>query len=211
VRPNEALIEALETAAGEGSSVILEPDSRSIIVKARPAGMLVVESVLSQIERQPQPAAAPAVRLRVRFLWLVSGLPADKSAPPPDDLLPLVEDLQRIGVTGLRLATQNVIETTPGRRFLIKASPILANRCDLVLEGQFVSAACSQPSVELRAKVVEYAPYLEPEKNGYKVFERRDLCELETTVVAPLGKAIIAGVTPVDRMMAVFVVQVLPQ
>ncbi len=211
VRPNEALIDALKAAAGEGSSVIMEPDRHALIVTARPKGLLLAESVLHQIDQPHGESESSAVRLRVRFLWLVSGLPPDKSAPPPDDLLPLVEDLQRIGVTGLRLATQSIVETTPGRRFVMRASPALANRCDLELQGRFVDEAASRPSVELRAKVVEYAPYVEPEKNGYKVFEKRDLCEMETTVVAPLGKAIVAGVTPIDRMTAVFVVQVLPQ
>lgn len=210
-QPNPALLDALRAAAGDGSSVVPVPDIRSIIVTARPKNMAAVESIVKQIDRQTEPGDAPAVGLRIRFLWLVSGLPEDKSSPPPADLLPLVEDLQRIGVTGLRLATQNVVEATPGRRFVVKASPLLANRCDLELEGQFLNGAASQPCIELQARVAEYAPYLEPEKNGYKVFERRELCRLETTVVTPLGKAIIAGVTPIDRMTSVFVVQVLPQ
>jgi len=211
VRPSDALIDALRAAAGEGSSVILEPDRHAIIITARPKGLILAESVLHQIDQPRGDSESAAVRLRVRFLWLVSGLPPDKSASPPDDLLPLVTDLQRIGVTGLRLATQNVLEATPGRRFTVKSSPVLANRCDLEIEGRLLDETGSQPCLELEARAVEYAPYLEPEKNGYKVFEKRELCTLETTIVTPLGKAIIAGVTPVDRMTSVFIVQVLPQ
>ncbi|MGQ9648851.1 MAG: secretin N-terminal domain-containing protein [Phycisphaerae bacterium] len=210
-RPNPALLDALRAAAGDDSSVVPVPDIRSIIVTAKPNNMAAVESILSQIDKQTEPAEAPAVGLRIRFLWLVSGLPDDKSSPPPADLLPLVEDLQRIGVTGLRLATQNVVEATPGGRFVVKASPLLVNRVDLELEGRFLNETATQPCIELEARAIEYAPYLEPERNGFKVFEKRELCTLETTVVTPMGKAIIAGVTAIDRMTGVFVVQVLPQ
>ncbi|NLE60087.1 MAG: hypothetical protein GX616_17175 [Planctomycetes bacterium] len=210
-QPNSTIVNALRTVAGSESSIFADERTRFVIVSARPAGLDAVEGLLAEIDRPAtQPETAP-VRLRIRFLWLVSGLPEDKSSAPPADLLPLVEDLQRIGVSGLRLATQNVVEATPGRRFAVRASPVLANRCDLEIEGRFLDETGSQPCLELEARAVEYAPYLEPEKNGYKVFEKRELCTLETTIVTPLGKAIIAGVTPVDRMTSVFIVQVLPQ
>lgn len=210
--PGNALVNALKTAAGPGTSIELDSDSGSIIVTGLPESLAAIEKIIAQVDRPSSRPESSAVRLRIRFLWLVSGLAEDKSSPPPADLMPLLEELQRIGVSGLRLAAQNVIEGMPGHDFRVKASPLLTNRCDLQLDGRILDQNNgSQPCIELSARVTEYAPYMEPEKNGYKVVEQRNLCSLETTVVAPMGKTIVAGIAPMDRMTAVFVVQVLPQ
>jgi len=210
-QPGDTIVNALRSVAGSGSSIFADERTRSIIVTAQPAGQKAVEDVLAQLDRPAtQPETTP-VRLRIRFLWLVSGLPEDKSSAPPADLLPLVEELQRIGVSGLRLAAQSIVEGVPGHEFLIEASPMLANRCNLRIEGRIQEQTGARPCIELEAAASEHAPYMEPEKSGYKVYQTRELCSLQTTLVAPLGKAIVAGVTPIDKMTAVFVVQVLPQ
>lgn len=88
---------------------------------------------------------------------------------------------------------------------------MLTNPCDLRLQGEIVASNGGQPRVRLSIKAVEHAPYAEPYKNGYQVFETKDLCSLDTTAVTPLSRAVVAGVTPIGKMTAVFIVQLSAQ
>jgi len=195
--PDDVMGDMLEMVFGERGSFALDENRRLVIVKAPDSLFPVVEGILETLD---SPSAPQPERVRLRLVWLVSGLKLeDEEAPePPEDLEDVVAELGKIGVAGLRLAAQTLAAASGGE-FRVKATPMLRNRCRLMIEGEILEGPAPETRLRLELEAVEQTPDREVE-----------LCNLETTVTAPLGHPVVLGVTPMGRMTSVFVLQMLP-
>lgn len=208
VAPDDTLEEALELVLDDRGSFAIDRARKQVLVKAPFTTQERVESILEHLDVPLGAGGSASPERRLRLVWLVSGLEREDAAPPPGDLKEVIEELAKIGVTDLKLAAQTVV-TLAGSEFAITASPILDKPCELTIEG--VRGESGDPNqLELRLKVREVFEYVTPAKPGKASSERiglRDLCQLETTVSAPPGHAVVLGVTPIGKMTSVFVIQ----
>jgi hypothetical protein len=210
--------EAEETAAvlsrifgKDDARIAVDRRTNSILVEASPDTLRRIEAILSTLDAAADKDAkkdAPGATLRVRVVWLASELPPEEGAKPADDLKEVVAELSKIGVDGLRQLGQAIVNTTPDGKFQVRCSPLLAGRpADLELQGT-IKLRQETPilSVQLSASQTDLAPLAESGPPGRA--NTRRLVDLGTTIAAPLGHYVVLGVTPVEKMTSVFIVQV---
>src|SRR5262249_8783406 len=151
------------------------------------------------------PAGQQAEELRVRVVWLVSGLAREDAVPPPD-LGDVLAELTKLGIDKPRLAAQTLVNALPGQSFKVDGSAKLEGTCRLAIAG-VRGEKKAPPSMHLDVKATREG---EPQK-GFAGGRRSEeqICSLSTHITTPLGHAVVLGVTPTDGLTSVFVVQVL--
>ena len=213
-QPGDELRQALELAISDGGEFAVDASRNLVIVKGTDADIHNVEALLETLDQPTPPAAAtPPTALRIRVIWLMSGL--QREAPdPPADVADAVEELERIGVTDLRLAAQAVVQTTGDRgEFEIGCAPMLDNPCELEIAGRVTQKADQPANLDVKIRGTERIPPAEPpagRPGAYPAGQARSVCDLETTVIAPLNHKVVLCATPIDTATSVLIVQVLP-
>lgn len=104
-----------------------------------------------------------------------------------------------------------LVNTTPDGRFQVRCSPVLNQRpSDLRISGQFDKQQ-ETPTlrIELSAGQIEEAPLSEsgPRRGPPS---SKTLVDLETVIAAPLGHYVVLGVSPVEKMTSLFILQITP-
>ena len=93
--------------------------------------------------------------------------------------------------------------STTDEEFGLHCTTVLDDRpCEVSMAGSLREALDEAASLRIEIRAEGYLPELGDNK--------RNLCDLETEVVAPLGHPVVLGVTPVGQRTSVFVLQVLP-
>jgi len=194
----------------DDARIAVDARTSSILVDALPDTLRRIEAILSTLDTAADKDAkkdAPATTLRVRVVWLASELPPDEGAKPADDLKEVVGELSKVGVDGLHQLGQAIVNTTPDGKFQVRCSPLLAGRpSELEISG-ILKLRQDTPilNVQLSASQTEPAAAGAPGRGGPTT---KRLVELGTTIAAPLGHYVVLGVTPVEKMTSVFILQV---
>jgi hypothetical protein len=169
-----------------------------VIASGRENTLKLVAKLLTDLE---QAARAPlTVDVRVRVVWLVSGVTREDAPPPPDDLKEILPSLAKLGIDKPRLAAQAVVNAAAGARFQTKGTARLDTACQFAVTGRLGTGkgpAGMEVSIQAtRERDRERAP--------------ETICDLQTEVSTPPGHLVLLGVTPTGSTTSVFVVQVLP-
>jgi hypothetical protein len=217
---DDGIRKAVELLVGNRGAVAFDEKTNSIIVKGDKAVLDMAAQTVEQLDKpvatsRPAAEAAELPSLRIRVVWLAQGLnAAEGEFPPPPDLDGVVEDLARLGVTNLRLVAQTMIGSIGEGKFRLTAAPEIADvdNCVLKLDGDVrPNKAAPQIRLQLSASGIVRPP--EPAGPGPQPPRPRFQTEfgnIETVVAAPLGHAVVLGVTPTLKTTSVFVIQLLP-
>ncbi len=202
LRPGDPMPHMLNSILGDRGQWTVDEQRKQIVVRADPSVMDQAANYIALIDQGTvEPEGPPS--MRVRLVWLVSGV--DLERQPPVDLADVVKELGSHGVEDLRLAAQTMVETVAGENFTLSAAPVLEQACTLDVHGEIQGGDPGRPKLRLQLQATQYPASPPPGPPG------RRLCRLETTVVAPLGHAVVLGVTPTGEMTSVFVLQILPE
>jgi hypothetical protein len=133
--------------------------------------------------------------MQVRLVWLVDASIAEETGTPvPDDLAEAIAKLSRkMGVGELRTAAQMFVNANASEvgTFRSTGTALVGGPCELEFEGVLTKQG-RRLEVGVDAKKGEKA-----------------LCHIRTTINARPGHPVILGMTPVDSMPSVFVVELL--
>jgi Bacterial type II/III secretion system short domain len=201
---------------GSSTTFAIDPMRNTVIAKGDTEGLKTLEAVLLHLDSDDAQRAGEQVH--VRIVWLVSGLDK-KNAAPPADLKDVVDELAKIGVKDLQLAAQSVVSTmasAAGTQFTTQGRATLKTPTQLEVTGTIARGKGNQFTMEMAIEARDSsasAPVFGNNAQGRGRFRSssKNLCSINTTVSAPPGHAVVLGVTPIDSMNSVFVIQVLPK
>jgi hypothetical protein len=203
VVPDEHLQKTLEVVFEGRGRFALDPQRRSVILSGDKETLEEAGKVLKHLDR-PVPEKPSAGPLRVRIVWLASGLKRDDV---PADLADVITELNQLGIDELRLAAQAIVNVQLNATFQVEGSADIGLPCLLAVTG-VVSEKDAQPALEIDIKATRAGAPLPGAFGGANV-QTMPICNLRTRITAPLGHAVVLGVTPTEGITSVFVVQVL--
>ena len=189
-------------------AVRLAVDERinSIIVQATAETQQLVRAVLEQMDvpgnavqsSREKPKSDNRSSIRVRVVWLVT----DQGSEIPGDLIPAVEELQRLGVKNLRLAAQTIVLTEhslsakeTAQSFTVDCRADLDGPVDLNMSGVVSGTDPKRPRLQLS---------IEAAQRGHE--NRESLANVQTSIVAPFDHPVILAVKPIGKLTSVFAV-----
>lgn len=199
MRPENStsLIQIVELALGRNGRFAIDPARKAVVVHADEAGAKSVSEVLARLEAE---VARPAQDVQVRIVCLVQGDPREEAPAPPSDLKEVMPVLAKLGMDRPRLAAQTLVHASANHPFVTQGvSKLTANPSQFDVSGRYLVQG---DSASLFVKVsIWRAP------NNVLVQQN----SIETTITAPPGHFVVLGVTPLENLMAAYVVQVLPR
>ena len=174
-------------------------------------------SFLDLMAQIDQPIDVPAQREfrsgRVRIVWLLRDPSLGESLrPPPDDLKPVIEELEKEGITDLLEACQLQVTALVDQPFELTSSPSLGQRgCELQVQGKFLPKKGDLLPLQFTVEANEVSEKTEARPGGIAVqVSRKRLCNFQTTIEAPLSHPVVLCVNPIGDATSVFVVKLLP-
>src|SRR4029077_6556385 len=112
----------------------------------------------------------------------------------------VLSGLGKLGIDRPRLVSQTMVNGTVGTQFRAHGVAKLDGAaCRLTVSGR-LSVKGDTPALEISLNASQ------PAARGTG---ETSLCELRTEITAPIGHFVVLGMTPMDAMTSVFVVQVL--
>ena len=167
--------------------------TNQIIARGTTSAIAALNELIAAIDRAPAEARGPA-ELRVRLVWLVGGLAGEHGAKVPPDMGQVVNELGKIGIGDLRLAAQTIVRVTGNDVFKTR----FVVRVDQLWRMSFSGRAVSGPGGTRTIRV---------EIDGEDEANTGDI-RLETTITTVSGHFVVLGVTPIQDLESVFVIQV---
>ena len=203
--PDKALQDALRLiyAGKDGlESFAIDPRRNAVICSGSKNTLETVEALLARLDDNA--GRIHGAERRVRIVWLVDSaaveLNTKQLAQPPDDLKEVLGELAKFGIAKPRLAAQSIVSAMENVPFRVEGSTILGDTpCMLNISGQLLEEH-GKPNVRVELKATQDAG-----PRAAKI----TVCSMETQVSAPLGHAVVLGMTPTSGMTSVFVVQIL--
>jgi len=201
---------ALGLSTGEpqpcaSNPLALDRDRRLVVLRGDRELLDTAAKVLEQLD-QPVPAE-PKVEVagvRVRIVWLLSGLKRAEIAAPPADLKEIVEDLKGLGIADLKLAAQTIVQTVPGADFKTSCTLTLDDPSNLNIVGSLGrsdSGAAGKLRIGLSAtRTVTVNNTMRNER----------IVDLDSSIICATSRPTVLSVTPTDTATSVVIVQVLP-
>ena len=187
----------LQLALGDGAEFAHVPTQNAFVLRGDPTMHAAMGELLASLD-QPAAKTSQPTR-RVRIVWLAEPdkrreEPVDK--PVPADLASVSTSLEKVGVTGLRLAAQVIIQTDEGGRFVLESGPSLnGDSVEFTSTGQLISRGPGDLALDIELDCSH--------KHGEKI------TSLKTKVRAPIGHPVVLCVAPTGNLQMAFVVQVL--
>ena len=179
-----------------------------------------IQQLISELD-QPVSANKPAgANMKVRIVWLMAGPKTDSLPAAPADLKDVVEELTGIGVPQPRMAAQFVIQANTEEGFEMSAPVVFLQPTRLEITGTYSDWPSDKPTLNLRivaAKLGQEDPHAPTDRTsggggmggGMGATPREELWSIKTTMSAPVGHAVVLGVSPTGNTTSAFVVQVL--
>ncbi len=204
------LLNMLSTVADNQTRLSADERINAIIAAGPTPSLQIIEALVLRLEEMASAnmklAGQTPQEMQLRLVWLAAGLADSSADDPPQDLRNVLSELEKIGVTGLKLITQTVVKTIDGQQFSVSGSAQLDEPCRLNISGSIMqdrpSFASSPDAVAQRSLKLQISAFGEGNPNSR-------LCQLETTIHAPPGQSVVLGVTPINSKPTVFVVQMM--
>ena len=219
IEPDNALASALHLI--DDANVSFDRGRGAVIAAGSESTLNAIEALLAQLDRQPDrrtdTSPEKVNEYQVRLVWLVAGLKGEGVQSVPADLENVTRELAKIGITDLRMAAQLMINTLVGHDFTTTGTAQLGQPCIFELSGsiEFRQAPSSFAGASNEytgtASRTSQHPQLQLNVLATKQNAKAILCQLKTTIKAPIGHSVVLGVTPLDSMTSVFVVQLRPK
>jgi len=192
--------------APSGPRLALDRQHNQIVARGTDEALAEVESILRQFDRpmaddDAQQEERTGGQVRLRVVWLVSK-EAGTTRAVPEDMLEVVDELQGLGITGLGLGAQTMIQTVLDDPFSSSSFTQLNARWNMTIQGT-VSAERDQFRLTLRISTRSQRPPSTSGNEGHSV----DSAEFETTILTASGHSIVLTMSPIGTMDSVFVVQ----
>jgi hypothetical protein len=202
---DDRVAQQLRVAVSLQGRMAVDENGNLVVVQDTDESLAAFAALLSRLDEGAAENPPPAV-LRLRVVWLVSGMERKETTALPSDLKGVVSDLAKIGVEGLQIAAQTMVNTAVIDCFQVQCSPDLDNPCDLTISGSFSVPKGKMPSLQIQIRGEERVAIVG--RDGNRSQSSRTLCHLNTTIQAPRGHFVVLGAVPVGKMNSVFVVQV---
>ena len=197
--PNEYFSKILNiVTSGTATDYAIDYSRQLLVARGDETGLNLLSGAVSTLEstaanRSPQ--GVDNTQRRIRVVWLVGGFDREEAKKPPTDLQHVVEELSKMGISDLSLAAQTiVIAEEPGRPVTASGIATLYTSVEFSFSGVPIPGPGNTTKLEIEIECTS--------KEG-------KMSGLNTTVSAPLGHAVVLGVTPMGKMTSVFVVQLL--
>jgi hypothetical protein len=189
--PAQQMAQILAAAgASDEIRVAVEPLSNSLLVSGRrPESLTTLEAIVSRFDQA-------RAQLQLRVVWLVSGM--EKTQPVPQDLGPVVGELEKIGLKDLGLACQMSVRSVSDEQLQIQ-SPVSLDQTPMLLSLDGM-ARLEGSNVQLMLKVQVKSTFPPDAPNTLSV--------IQTTIRTPLEHYVVLGVTPGGTYPSAFIVQV---
>ena len=211
--PSPSLLQTLSSMLDPSTQLSYDTERNIVLAVGTPSSLSVIEAALLRIDEKPtlreQAARRKPQDRQVRIVWLVADLKDDAAPDPPKDLENVVKELERIGITNVKMAAQLMVNAMEGEQFDASGSTSMFPpfKCNVEVSGMIfdprtgpssTAAANDEPVLQLGvvAQTVESR-------------EAINLCQLETVIRAPVGQSVVLGVTPIDSRQSAFVVQLI--
>ncbi|MBW3600037.1 MAG: hypothetical protein KY475_22540 [Planctomycetes bacterium] len=201
-----------ELVADPDVKIAVEPVTNTVLAHGRPGALATIEALLLRLDEAPEQAPPAEHRtaedVQVRVVWLTTG---DGGEPPPRDLNNVVEELEKMGIIGLRTVAQMFVKTAEGGgAFSATGSAALAveQTAEVQVSGQLTrKQAGFWGGAGGRGAPPEEPLLLQIDIQAREQENNERLADINTTITAPEGHSVVLGVTPVGAMTSVFVVQ----
>lgn len=222
---NDDMMRILSTMLGRGGAVIVTDQPRNLVlVSGNQEAQALTEMLLKALDTPlPAPPSQTAKsNMKVRIVWLMAGPKTDSLPEAPADLKDVVEELTGIGVPQPRMAAQFVIQTNTEEGFEMSAPVVFLQPTRLEITGTYSDWPSDKPTLNLKivaAKLGQEDPHAPTDRTsggggmggGMGATPREELWSIKTTMSAPVGHAVVLGVSPTGSTTSAFVVQVLPK
>jgi len=209
----------LELFHGDDAKISVDPRTNSIVATGSEGTLAVIEALILRLDTDEKGEIrdTPSTTLQVRVVWLVSGLEGEEAAQPADDLKEVLDELAKLGVTGLRQAAQVLVNTAPSGDFQVSCAPRLdEGPTDMQIHGTLeLKQGMPVLDIEITGTLLQNVPVRRSlgERHPEQInrVQRGELASLATKIAAPFGQYVVLGVTPAADLTSVFVVQVTPK
>lgn len=179
-------------------NAVLDPRRQQVVAAGDERTLLQLDALLAQLDQE---RARPAVgESQVRLIWLASGLENKDAPKPPADLKDVLAELKKIGIDDVRLVSQSLVNVSAGKVFNVQSPVMLDVPCHLTFSGQIVEKAGQAPTMDVKVHAMKTIV-------GARGTTSSVLCQLETEIAAPIGHSVVLGVTPMETMSSIFVLQ----
>lgn len=201
----------MEMFDGRTVKMSLDVDRNMLVVEANDETLKRIRTLVEELDTKQSvndevKSGDADGSYRVRIVWLVTGAPAEAGqATLPDDLQPVVTELNKLGVTNLKLAAQMLTRVRMNQQFSIHATPTMNQKVQLESSGTLIGQGRSRPELRIEVEARNEMEMFSPQ--GPVARQPETMAALKTTIDAPIGHFVVLGVTPIGSMTSVFVVQ----
>ncbi|HUG89507.1 MAG TPA: secretin N-terminal domain-containing protein [Planctomycetaceae bacterium] len=201
--PADDVAETLLRLGVSRVEVVADKITNTIILRGDRKSVEQATDLLSKLYERRRPQADD---VRLRVIWLVSpGLAGEDAADPPQNLDKVLDALKsKAGVGDLKMAAQFLLNASGvgGRQLSATGTTTLRSgrgRADISLDAAIDASSDGSPRLEIAIDVKR------AEEAGSPT-----ICRLNTVLSAPAGHPVVLGMTPIDSMASVFVIEILP-
>jgi hypothetical protein len=212
-----ALENALHRFLPSGS-YFLDYERNLVILSGDEKTQQTAVRLIDRLDRPTERAKAPDQQVQIRVIWLASGLDKKDGRKPPEDMKPVVAELEKMGIEEPRLVTQTLVTALPGKEFRVEGLAGLDSPFQLFISGTLLGATNRGENDKLKISIHATGTMSRPGPvpSGGKSpapvsISVVQLGRLETEITAPLGHSVVLGVTPTATSTSAFVVQMLPK
>ncbi len=213
IAPSPSLLKMLMTAVDNQTRLSVDDQRKVVVAAGSPASLEVIEAMLKRLDESAPSASERAKttprEMQIRLVWLVGDLDDSKSTEPPSDLDKVLRELEKVGVVNLKMAAQIVVNAMDGQQFRASGSASVMGPCRLDMSGAVGITHSGQWGSPSRSD--QPTLQLEISATGSEGRGASTLCQLDTSISAPLGQSVVLGVTPIQSKPSVFVVQMIPR
>jgi hypothetical protein len=201
--------------ADSTASFVVDVERKLLVVRADQPILQAIDTVLHKID-----VPAPRVdqtEVRLRIVWLVVGQGADQHPEPPEDLLPALVELDKIGFKNPHMAAQTVVRALVSTQFQALGQVRLDEDYTLKIEGKATKLRFDGPSEKSQdlfklALSLDASLQARNPARGGQVPDQPPvpLYLLQTQITTPPNHLVVLGMTPTKALTSAFIVQVIP-
>jgi hypothetical protein len=229
----DSLAGAIRTAFVQDDSTLqlaVEERTNSLIVYGITEDLEAVKAVIAELDAPVQRAmedrdgaGEQAIHERLLFYWLATGPDFKTDEPIPEQLQPVVKELQRLGLDDVQLVSRSLAAFN-GDRVSIETTVDVAERTySLEFEGAFDNDDESAPGDFSTHERLRWRSGLAPRSLTIRVTaaeqtgasagfgrgrERSKSCSLATQITTPRNHFVVLGVTGLGDLENAFVIQI---